>query len=84
VSTPQSGIFALGTASHVYLEFDATQPEATRELVSAVASLREPRTTMAGVNLVAGFRPELWADVIPDDAPARLEGFNRDLVGADG
>jgi len=52
--------------------------------VTAVASLREPRTTMGGVNLVAGFRPELWREVAPDDAPARAEGFNRELVGADG
>jgi porphyrinogen peroxidase len=84
MSTPQSGIFALGTASHAYLELDARQQGATRELASAVASLREPRTTMGGVNLVAGFRPELWREVIPDDAPSRVEGFNRDLVGADG
>jgi putative iron-dependent peroxidase len=84
MSTPQSGIFALGTASHAYLELDARQRDATRELVSAVASLREPRTTMGGVNLVAGFRPELWREVVPDDAPSRLEGFNHDLVGADG
>jgi putative iron-dependent peroxidase len=39
---------------------------------------------MGGVNLVAGFRPELWREVFPKDAPSRLEGFNRDLVGADG
>ncbi len=82
MSTAQSGIFALGTASHAYLELDARG--AARELVAAVASLREPRTTMGGVNLVAGFRPELWREVVPDDAPARVEGFNRDLVGADG
>jgi len=84
MSTTQSGIFALGTASHAYLEFDARHRDRTRDLVRAVASLREPRTTMGGVNLVAGFRPELWRDVFPDDAPVRLEGFNRDLVGADG
>jgi putative iron-dependent peroxidase len=84
MSTPQSGIFALGTASHAYLELDARQRDATRELVRAVAALREPRTTMGGVNLVAGFRPELWREVVPDDAPSRVEGFNRDLVGADG
>jgi porphyrinogen peroxidase len=57
MSTTQSGIFALGTASHAYLEFDARDRDATRDLVSAVASLREPRTTMGGVNLVVGFRP---------------------------
>jgi putative iron-dependent peroxidase len=84
MSTPQSGIFALGTASHAYVELDARQRGATRELVSAVASLREPRTTMGGVNLVVGFRPELWREVAPDDTPSRVEGFNRDLVGTEG
>jgi porphyrinogen peroxidase len=84
MSTPQSGIFALGTASHAYLEFDARLPGETQELVRAVASLREPRTTMGGVNLVAGFRPELWRDVVPGDAPPQVEGFNRDVVGVDG
>jgi len=83
VSTPQSGIFALGTASHAYLEFDAA-PGRGPDLVGAVASLREPRTTMGGVNLVAGFRPELWRMVAPNDAPDGLEGFNKDLVGVDG
>jgi Dyp-type peroxidase family len=73
--TPQGGIFALGTASHAYLEFDAAAGSRGRELVAAIASLREPRTTMGGVNLVAGFRPELWRAVLPDDAPAALAGF---------
>jgi len=84
MSTPQSGIFALGTASHAYLELDARQGGTTRELVRAVASLREPRTTMGGVNLVAGFRPELWRELLPDDAPSSVAGFNDDLAGADG
>ena len=84
MSTPQSGIFALGTASHAYLELDALQPGAMRELVNAVASLREPRTTMGGINFVAGFRPELWREVVPDDAPPGAEGFNHDLVGLEG
>jgi putative iron-dependent peroxidase len=82
VKSPQSGVFALGTASHAYLELDATGP--ADALVAAVCSLREPRTTMGGVNLVAGFRPELWRDVAPDDAPPHLHGFNQDLVGSDG
>ena len=84
MTIPQGGIFALGTASHAYLEFDAMARDAGPDLVRAVASLREPRTTMGGVNLVAGFRPELWRNVLPDDAPANVEGFNRDLVGPDG
>jgi porphyrinogen peroxidase len=81
---PQSGIFALGTASHAYLEFDLSAGQNGPELVTAVASLREPRTTMGGVNLVAGYRPELWREVAPDDAPTQLAGFDEDLVGIDG
>jgi len=69
--SPQAGIFALGTASHAYLELDGHGDS----LVPAIASLREPRTTMGGVNLVAGFRPELW----PGDAPEGLHGFDEDV-----
>ncbi len=80
--TPQGGIFALGTSSHAYLEFDARA--SGPDLVRAVAGLREPRTTMGGVNLVAGFRPELWRRVAPDDAPEGVVGFDEDLIGVDG
>jgi putative iron-dependent peroxidase len=66
------------------LEFDALAGRAPLEVATAIASLREPRTTMGGVNLVAGFRPELWRDAVPDDAPAELSGFDQPLVGADG
>src|SRR5271167_3465836 len=82
--TPQGGIFALGTASHAYLEFDVSDGRKGRDLVGAISSLREPRTTMGGVNLVAGFRPELWGEAAPDDAPAELEGFNKDVIGIEG
>lgn len=81
MTTPQTGIFALGTASHAYLEFDLTGDR--RRLVALVAGLREPRTTIGGVNLVAGFRPELWAAVAPDATPPGVTGFNAPLVGAD-
>ena len=82
MTSPQSGIFALGTASHAYLELDAAG--AADALVAAVCSLREPRTTMGGVNLVAGFRPELWRRLAPEDVPADVAGFDADIVGADG
>ena len=84
MSAPQGGIFALGTAAHAYLEFDVSSGRKGRDLVAAISSLREPRTTMGGVNLVSGFRPELWREAAPDDAPAELEGFNEDLIGIDG
>jgi putative iron-dependent peroxidase len=82
--TPQSGIYALGTSSHAYLELDAVPERAAGDVVAAVASLREPRTTMGGVNLVAGFRPELWRDIAPAHLPSALQGFNADIVGSDG
>jgi porphyrinogen peroxidase len=82
--TPQSGIFALGTASHAYLEFDVSPGRKAEELVGTISSLHEPRTTMGGVNLVAGFRPELWSKAAPEDAPAGIEGFNKQIIGADG
>ena len=84
MSTPQSGIFALGTGSTAYLEFDADRAETAPDLLHAIASLREPRTTTGGVNLVVGFRPELWRTVVEDRAPTDLEGFNSDLIGPDG
>src|SRR5437870_13474685 len=84
MDTPQSGIFSLGTTSHTFLEFDLEAGADAGQLVSAVAELREPRTTIGGMNLVAGFRPELWRRLRPDDTPQGCEGFNQDLVGADG
>jgi putative iron-dependent peroxidase len=39
---------------------------------------------MGGVTLVAGFRPELWREVVPDDAPAELAGFNEEVIGIKG
>ena len=39
---------------------------------------------MGGVNLVAGFRPELWREVAPGDAPAGLHGFDEALAGVEG
>jgi len=55
-----------------------------RAFVTTVASLRPPRTTVGGVNLVAGFRPELWRAVAPAEAPPGVTGFNEDLRGAGG
>jgi porphyrinogen peroxidase len=84
MNTPQGGIFALGTASHAYLEFDLQPGKSANDLVAAMADLREPRTTIGGVNLVSGFRPELWRGLVPDGLPPDLAGFDHDLVGVDG
>ena len=84
MTSPQTGIFALGTESHAYLEFDLVRGADPAVAVAQVASLREPRTTIGGVNLVAGFRPELWAGVAPGDAPVGVTGFNEPLTGPTG
>ena len=80
----QSGIFALGTGSHSYMEFDLLEHAAPLTLVQAIANLREPRTTTGGVNLVVGFRPSLWRHVAPQEMPAGVTDFEQDVRGVDG
>jgi putative iron-dependent peroxidase len=82
--TPQAGIFALGTSSHAYLEFDLLEAQDLKAFTAALASIREPRTTMGGVNFVIGLRPELWSEVAPDDAPSGVAGFNQEIRGTEG
>ena len=82
--TPQAGIFALGTSSHAYLEFDILDAKKRKEFVSTISAIREPRTTTGGVNFVIGFRPELWRDIVPDDVPPGVEGFNKEIRGTEG
>jgi putative iron-dependent peroxidase len=81
---PQAGLFALGTASHAFVEFDLLARVEPGDLVAKLASLREPRTTIAGVNLVVGFRPELWRDALGAPAPRQLIGFTEPVVGIEG
>ena len=81
---PQQGIFALGTTSHAYLEFDLPDESCAAKFVGAISALREPGITTGAFNLVAGFRPELWARIAPDQAPAGMHGFNTPLAGANG
>jgi len=73
--TPQAGIFALGTSSHTYLEFDVLDTKKRKEFASTISAIREPRTTTGGVNFVIGFRPELCRDIVPDDVPAYLARY---------
>jgi putative iron-dependent peroxidase len=82
--TPQAGMFALGTSSHTYLEFDILDAKKRNEFASTISAIREPRTTTGGVNFVIGFRPELWREMVPDDAPPSMEGFNQEIKGTDG
>lgn len=80
----QSGIFALGTGSHAYLEFDLQEPAEALALVRLIAGLGEPRRTTGGVNLVVAFRPSLWSAVAPGEAPEGVGDFDRAVIGVDG
>lgn len=84
MTMPQMGIFSLGDAAHSFMEFTLRSGEAATSIVSAVAEIHDPRRTIDGVNLVVGFRPELWRSVAPDDAPKDAEAFEHELVGPDG
>lgn len=84
MATPQTGIFALGDSAHIYLELNAVGAVSPEALVRAVLVIHEPRTTVGGVNVVVGFRPEIWEAVAPKDAPSGLKGFNETLPGSEG
>lgn len=81
--TAQSAIFALGTAAHAYLEFDAREG-ADAQAVATLASLSEPRTTIGGVNLVVGVRPSLWASIAPQHCPVGVSDFDTPVDGIEG
>jgi putative iron-dependent peroxidase len=63
--TPQPGIFAIGTPLHHHVEFgldDGVDPEL---VLPAVRRAINTAGTVAGVNVVVGFRPRLWAALAP-------------------
>jgi len=84
VAYPQTGILALGTLSHAYLEFDRRDGIDEAALVAAAAGVAAARGTVSGVNLVVGFRPQLWAAAAPSAAPEGVTGFDAPIVGPDG
>ncbi len=82
--TPQSGIFALGDASQIYIECNRRAGVSAEALIEKIASFHEPHSTVGGVNFVVGFKPELWQEVAPDDSPRNAKSFNAPLRGPDG
>ena len=78
---PQPGIFAVGTRSHVHLEFDLIG-DATG-LDAAMTSIQDAVTTIAGVNLVIGYGRTAWAQLSPENVPDDLIQFEP-ITGPDG
>lgn len=81
---PQTGIFSLGDTAHIFLEFAMDPGVDAGRLVATAASFHEPRTTVGGMNLVAGFRPELWRGIAPGDTPDDARGFDVPITGIEG
>jgi porphyrinogen peroxidase len=79
--TAQPGIFALGTSEHCYVELDLQPGRTGEELVRALAAMTDPLSTTGGVNVVVGFRPELWEQVAPGKGPADAASWTEHLRG---
>lgn len=82
--TGQIGIFSLGDAAHGFFEFTLKPGASAEDAVKLVANLEPPHKTVGGVNLVVGFRPDLWRKVDPNGTPSDLHGFDEPVKGADG
>jgi putative iron-dependent peroxidase len=75
MSVAQPGIFAFGTRSHYYLEFDLLPDADLGAVFEALGALREPPVTAGGANLVIGLGAELWRRMAPGAAPAEAKRF---------
>lgn len=83
--TAQAGIFALGTPEHCFLEVDLLSGVSSgADLIRDVAGMSGPLSTVGGVNVVVGFRPELWASAAPGDGPVDAASWTEKLRGPDG
>lgn len=84
MAVPQSGILALGTSAHAYLEFDRVPGTGDAALVAAAAGLAATVKTTGVASLVVGIRPELWRTVAPDSAPDGVHDYDQPVIGPDG
>ena len=82
MAIPQPGIFAQGTRSHYFCEFDLRPGVEPGAVMAALQSLRQPSVTAGGANIVVAFGPDLWRRLAGAGAPAALAAFPDDLPGA--
>jgi putative iron-dependent peroxidase len=73
---PQFGIFAQGTHSHRFLEFDLRPDVNGAQVVATFRRLRTPDVSAGGVNIVVGFGADLWRGVVDAPAPIDLAPFS--------
>jgi putative iron-dependent peroxidase len=82
--SPQAGIFALGDAAHAFFEFALHPGADAGTALTALVSIREPRSTVGGANRVIGVRPSLWHKLAGAQAPADVHDFDAPVSGAGG
>jgi putative iron-dependent peroxidase len=76
MTTPQPGIFALGTRYHHHLEFDLRPGATDAAVVEALAAFDQSHVTGGGTNLVVGFGPALWGRLAAGrPVPADLQPY---------
>ena len=80
MATAQPGSFSLGTSTHLHLEFDVSAPD---RVLAAVAQIRQAATPSVGVNIVGGFAPRLWDQLVPGQARSDVAEFEP-IEGSDG
>lgn len=83
MATPQPGIFAFGTRSHYYLEYDVDPQSDPDDVLEALRALREPPVTSGGANIVIGMGRDLWSRLSPETTPPSLPRFET-ITGAGG
>lgn len=71
----QPGLFAFGATEHLFLTFDLAAGANVQEALETLAAAANPATTDM-VNVVAGVRPSLWAEVADAaDIPADVHDY---------
>ncbi|MGZ4132214.1 MAG: Dyp-type peroxidase [Actinomycetota bacterium] len=80
---PQFGIFAQGTDSHHFLEFDLRPGVTATQAVASFRRLRAPDVSAGGVNIVVAFGADAWREVAPSESPPSWSDF-REIEGPSG
>jgi putative iron-dependent peroxidase len=62
-------VFAQGTRAHRHIEFDLRPGQAPDVVLEALSALRQPSVTAGGANIVVGFGPRLWSQLVGTAAP---------------
>jgi porphyrinogen peroxidase len=66
--TPQTGIFTEGSSHHYYLEYTLTANTTADQIRKALMVVVSGKSSVAaGVNMVIGFGPGLWAQLSPEE-----------------